>query len=277
MALKPPIPTRAIPPRTIFSTLPPQPSTPVRSAALLLRPPPPPPSLPPSSRRPFSSTPTPKFLSSLLSSTTSTALPASKILTATKTLPYPASKIYALISDIDSYSSFLPHCTHSLVTSFTSTDPPLPSLGDLTVGYGPLTQSYTSRVYCIPDPKLYIVEAVSGNAETSIPSSVLKRYGYNDQAAGENKTDGGIFEKLVTRWEVRPAQQQQQQQNGDAELAADVRLRVTFRFANPLLGLAAGGVADMKVDEMVEAFEGRARRLFGNPWNKGGKPTIRSR
>ncbi|KAK4228274.1 coenzyme Q-binding protein COQ10, mitochondrial [Podospora fimiseda] len=215
------------------------------------------PTTPPPSRR-FSSTPQPQFLSSF----SSLPQPPPKTLSAQKTLPYPPSKIYSLISDINSYSLFLPHCTHSLITQ--TTPPPfhLPSLADLTVGYGPLTQSYTSHVYCIPSPEKYIVEAISGNADSSIPLSILSKHGYDiNSAEGRKKTDGGIFERLVTRWEVLPVGQEEQK--------SDVRLRVTFQFANPVLGFAAGGVADMKIDEMVEAFERRARVLFGG--NKGDK------
>ncbi|KAK4163609.1 dehydrase and lipid transport-domain-containing protein [Cladorrhinum sp. PSN259] len=258
MAPKLPIPRLLLAPT--FYTIP---RAPTLSAALLLRRQRPAtnPSFLPSSvspqqqqpqpRRHFSSTPSNNFLSSLISS--ATEAPPPKTLTASRLLPYPASKTYTLIADINSYRLFLPHCTHSLVTAHTPPPQCLPSLGDLTVGYGPLTQSYTSRVYCIPS--LGIVEAVSGDADTSIPADILRENGY-DPEMNRQKTDGGIFSKLVTRWEVRPV-------NRAGKEWSDVSLKVTFQFANPALGFAAGHVADMKVDEMVEAFEGRARRLYG--------------
>ncbi|KAK4104044.1 hypothetical protein N658DRAFT_443807 [Parathielavia hyrcaniae] len=249
--------------------------------------------------------------------------PPSKTLRARRLLPYPPPQVYTLIADIDSYRHFLPHCTHSRVTRWTTTNPvptttqsngqgqakPTPSTSttarlkhpcqaDLTVGWGPFTQTYTSRVYCVPGQ---VVEAVSGaHASTSIPRDTLLAAGYadtdlgfldlnnnnnnnsNDNKAGEAmgmEEGNGIFESLVTRWTVRPVPRPgsrsrlgQGQGNGNrgevvepeaGEDWTEVTLSVTFQFANPALGFAVGQVADDKVDEMVEAFEARARELYG--------------
>lgn len=251
--------------------------------------------------------------------------PPPKTLRARRILPYPPAHVYALIADIDSYSAFLPHCTHSRVTRWTTTTPAsandnsnssnnpadpahhrrgllrrLPAQADLTVGWGPVAQTYTSRVYCVPGS---VVEAVSGADAPgpSIPRDVLRRAGYGDDdfsgmdsglgspmtreggVAEKSATEGGgIFKSLVTRWTVEPVtrppgghaaaaaaraagkQQQQHQGLGAEEQGwSEVTLSVTFQFANPALGFAVGQVADGMVDEMVEAFEERARRLYG--------------
>jgi coenzyme Q-binding protein COQ10 len=75
----------------------------------------------------------------------------------------------------------------------------------------------------------------------------------------------GIFESLDTRWTVRPvkAAASSAAAGGGGEWT-EVTLSVTFQFANPALGFAVGQLADDKVTEMVEAFEGRARALYGN-------------
>lgn len=227
---------------------------------------------PPSTRRPLSS-----FLSSFLTTASTQqgqkqqpyALP--QTLHARRLLPYPAAQLYSIIADIDSYRFFLPHCTASQVTAWTRPSSPetprWPALADLTVGWGPFTQSYTSRVYCVPGS---VVEAVSGAAQTTIPASTLRAIGYKvaDQddretaRAGEMGTSG-IFESLVTRWTVQPTASL-----GDAQVAeggewTEVSLSIQYRFANPALGFAVGQMADDKVDEMVQAFEDRARRLYG--------------
>ncbi|KAK4177947.1 dehydrase and lipid transport-domain-containing protein [Triangularia setosa] len=206
---------------------------------------PPPSGLRPS-RRPFSTTPPKPFLSSLLPD-----LPPAPVttLSAAKTLPYPALQIYKIIADINAYKHFLPHCTHSLVTSYTpSTN--LPKTGDLTVGWGPFTQSYTSRVFCIPGQT---VEAVSGNAGPTIPPEVLRQHGYEVGGEQDRKgLEGGLFESLCTKWTVREAGE-----------GTEVKLIVTFQFSNPAVGLAVQGVADEMVGKMISAFEGRARELYG--------------
>ncbi|KAK4203287.1 coenzyme Q-binding protein COQ10, mitochondrial [Triangularia verruculosa] len=210
-----------------------------------------PPALPQPPPRQFSTTPSLPFLSSLLPTAPTTTL------TATKTLPYPPLSIYKIISDINSYRHFLPHCTHSLVTSYTpSRTNPLPKTGDLTVGWGPFTQSYTSRVYCIP---YSTVEAVAGNAVPTIPGDVLREYGYDpDELLYKDKglEQGGVFESLTTKWTVKETKR------GDG---TEVGLTVTFRFVNPAVGLAVQSVADEMVGKMILAFEGRARELYGLP------------
>ncbi|KAK0651603.1 dehydrase and lipid transport-domain-containing protein, partial [Cercophora newfieldiana] len=242
-----------------------------------LSPPPPllhrqqPPLLRPPPRRPLTS-----FLVSLLPTPpTSTSGPGNngpshppQTLHTRRTLPYPPSQLYTIIADIDSYRFFLPNCTESRVTSWTSPrtgdqqQPRWPALADLTIGWGPFTQSYTSRVYCIPGS---IIEAVSGAASTTIPAASLAEVGYDVSAIGSNKSSGtdgaGIFQSLVTRWTVRAADAPKGQSAGQEW--AEVELSIQFRFANPALGFAVGQLADEKVVEMVQAFEERAKRLYG--------------
>jgi len=187
---------------------------------------------------------------------------------ASRTLPYPPSHVYSLIADVGSYRSFLPHCSSSRVTAWTKTADPAtgkryPARADLTVGWGPFTESYTSRVYCVPGE---VVEAISGNAHTSIPAETLARAGYGPEQAGTEPMTGGLFESLVTRWTVRPVAAQAAGGNaatgGEGEGWTEVELSVRFQFANPMLGQIGGQLANAKVDEMVQAFEDRARKTY---------------
>ncbi|KAH7632624.1 dehydrase and lipid transport-domain-containing protein [Sordaria sp. MPI-SDFR-AT-0083] len=187
------------------------------------------------------------------------------VLRARRILPYPPSHLYNLIADVSCYDQFLPHCSRSGVTA--GKKQKWPSRGDLTVGWGPFTESYSSRVYCVPDDGsgqgMGIVEAVSGNASTTIPSSVLQRFGYSSSSTSDTEKMEGLFESLVTRWTVRSVSAPggiKNQEGGDKW--TEVALSVRFKFANPALGLAVGQLAGQKVDEMVEAFEERARRTW---------------
>lgn len=188
-----------------------------------------------------------------------------RTLRARRTLPYPPSLLYAIISDIPHYSSFLPFCTSSIVHSWTRTTPPLPSLATLTVGWGPFpAESYTSRVYCVPGST---VEAVSGR-EAVGPSTgwdVLRRYGYEEggqsrKAGDRREGDGELFERLVTKWTVKPVG------GGNGETTTDVDLRIDYLMANPIHQVAVGGVADQVADKMIRAFEGRAEELYTTSW-----------
>lgn len=75
----------------------------------------------------------------------------------------------------------------------------------------------------------------------------------------------GVFESLVTRWTVKavPAGRSRSGSVDETGEWTEVSLSVQFRFANPALGYAVGRLADDKVEEMIQAFEDRARVLYG--------------
>lgn len=158
-----------------------------------------------------------------------------------RTLPYPREKLYDLIVDVDAYSSFLPYCQHSRVTAWSkqpdadASGRAWPTEGELTVGFGPITQSYTSRIVCVPGRS---IEALSGKQEGA-PA-------------------GSPFESLVTKWTV-----------GDAIVKrigtwSTVDLDLTMRLADPLVQMMLSKVVDETATKMVDAFEQRARELFGD-------------
>ncbi|KAK0719943.1 dehydrase and lipid transport-domain-containing protein [Lasiosphaeris hirsuta] len=217
----------------------------------------------PSARRPLTS-----FLAFLLPTDPNHPAPP-QTLRARRILPYPPAQLYTIIADIDSYRAFLPHCTASRVTVWTAPSAQggrQPALAELTVGWGPFTQSYTSRVYCVPGS---IVEAVSGAAHTTIPLNTLAQHGYDvaktpASRGGDGGMPSGVFESLVTRWTVK-AVPAGRSRSGSVDATGEwteVSLSVQFRFANPALGYAVGQMADDKVEEVVQAFEDRARVLY---------------
>lgn len=164
-----------------------------------------------------------------------------------RTLPYSREKLYDLIVDVDAYSSFLPYCQHSRVTAWSkqphgadgsSTGGPArawPTEGELTVGFGPITQSYTSRIVCVPGRS---IEALSGKQEGA-PA-------------------GSPFESLVTKWTVRDAIVKR------IGTWSTVDLDLTMRLADPLVQMMLSKVVDETATKMVDAFEQRARELFGD-------------
>lgn len=188
----------------------------------------------------------------------SSFLPTDKPLTinVTRTLPYARSRLYDLIVDVDSYSSFLPYCQHSRVTSWSAPNPDRaqatrrwPQEGELTIGFGPVTQSYTSRITCVPDVS---VEARSGRDEPQVA---------HVPGARDNP-----FTRLMTRWTVADAPAPSGAgRDADAEAATWTRvdLDLSMRLADPLVQAVMAQVADESATKMIEAFERRARELFG--------------
>lgn len=57
-------------------------------------------------------------------------------------LPYTQEQLFDLVADVDQYPRFLPWCVGARVRHKTETD----LMSDLTIGFGPFRESFTSRV-----------------------------------------------------------------------------------------------------------------------------------
>ncbi|KAJ4380070.1 Coenzyme Q-binding protein coq10, mitochondrial [Didymella sp. IMI 355093] len=191
------------------------------------------------------------FLSQFLPS----APGASEIQTlrASRTLPYPSAPIYSIIADVPSYSSFLPYCTRSTITHWSAPDAATgrkwPSIGILTSGFGNLTESFTSRVYCVPGE---VVESVGGDTETRLPRDAIQHHLDGEVARVGREGSEGLLTHLRNTWTVEEVGHRQTR----------IELALEFRFANPMYAALSAGVAPKVADAMVKAFEERVRRLL---------------
>ncbi|KOS18232.1 Coenzyme Q-binding protein coq10 [Escovopsis weberi] len=164
--------------------------------------------------------------------------PPPQHLSATRVLPYPHQPLYDLIADVDSYSSFVPYCSHSRVTQWSAPDQDgraSPVLADLHIGWGGFNEVFTSRLRCVPGVS---VEALSGS--------------------GSGATGGpahGVFRTLETLWSLRPLVGRESERP-----ATEVRLAIKFQFANPLYAAVSAAVSDQMASIMIEAFETRVHR-----------------
>lgn len=59
-----------------------------------------------------------------------------------RVVPYHAEQMFDLVADVARYPEFLPWCVGARVRSST----PVEKLADLTIGFGPFRESFTSRV-----------------------------------------------------------------------------------------------------------------------------------
>ena len=59
-----------------------------------------------------------------------------------KSVPYRAEQLFDLVADIGKYPQFLPWCVSARVRSHSETE----AVADLTIGFGPFRESFTSRV-----------------------------------------------------------------------------------------------------------------------------------
>ncbi|KAL4796147.1 dehydrase and lipid transport-domain-containing protein [Aspergillus venezuelensis] len=181
-----------------------------------------------------------------------------RILTATRTLPYTSEPLFAVISSVESYSQFLPFLTASTVTA-RDEKTGLPSQAFLTVGYGPLSETFTSKVECKPEEG--IVEARSGEKYID-PNSSHKSgtggFGALASLAGFPGADEGIFEYLSTRWELVP-----EAAGEGGEPRTTVKLEISFEFKSQLYASMMSAVEGQMAGIMIEAFEKRVREING--------------
>ncbi len=59
-----------------------------------------------------------------------------------RVLPYTAEQMFALVADVGAYPQFLPWCVGARVRTDTDTE----LVADLTIGFGPFRETFTSRV-----------------------------------------------------------------------------------------------------------------------------------
>ncbi|KAL4996189.1 dehydrase and lipid transport-domain-containing protein [Aspergillus recurvatus] len=204
------------------------------------------------------------FLSSFIptprqSSTNGNGNNKARVLTAFRTLPYPPSPLFNVISSVESYAEFLPFLTVSTVTA---RDPETryPTQAYLTVGYGPLSETFTSKVDC--DRDKWVVEARSGErfVQEQRDSNNRASSGLGALAgfAGFPGADEGIFEYLSTRWELVP-----EPASEGKEAKTTVKLEIRFEFKSQMYASMMSAVEGQMAGIMIEAFEKRIREVHG--------------
>ncbi|EAS29240.1 cyclase/dehydrase [Coccidioides immitis RS] len=174
-------------------------------------------------------------LPSLSSFAPQLSTPPPRSLSATRTLSFPPLPLFRIISAVESYRDFLPFLTASTVTARDRATG-YPTQAYLTVGYGPLSETFHSKVEC--DEAKWTVGARSGDIAF--------------QRKGEEGKDGGLFEYLDTIWKLEPLE-------GRAvgmEMTR-VDLAVNFRFRNAMHAAMMSAVENQVAGMMIEAFEKR--------------------
>ena len=169
---------------------------------------------------------------------------SSRTLSATRILPLPPSALFEIIASVESYSSFLPFLTTSTVTARDPTSG-YPTEAILAVGYGPVQETFTSRVHC--DPGRWVVEARGGDRPTT-------RQGDGD-APNED-----VFDYLSTRWELIPLPSSGER-GGEGLQRTKVQLDIRFQFRNQFHAAVMSAIEDRVAGAMIEAFENRIRDM----------------
>jgi coenzyme Q-binding protein COQ10 len=137
-------------------------------------------------------------------------------------VPHLPERMFALVGDLESYPRFVPNCKAMYVTRDRGRAEDV-QFARMTVTFGPLTQSYTSRVVADPDAMTITANAVDGP-----------------------------FAYLSSIWAFEPEGQ-----------GTRVSFDVDFKFSNPLVAAVAEPAFSAKQEEIMDAFMTEADRRFG--------------
>lgn len=141
-------------------------------------------------------------------------------------MPYSADQMFALIADIGSYPEFLPWCAGARVRSRA---PLADGAGevieaDLIISFKVFREKFGTRVTLTPAKKTIVSEYIEGP-----------------------------FKFLISKWAFRELD------DGGCE----VNYHVEFEFKNKILQKAAGMFFSEAQKQIMNAFEKRARELYG--------------
>lgn len=138
---------------------------------------------------------------------------------------YSMEQLYAVVSDVEKYNTFVPFCKKSFVYA----KKPGSLKADLIIGFPPLNESYTSNVTLVR-PSLVKAECV----------------------------DGRLFNYLLTAWQFSPGLK-------DIPESCVIDFMVAFEFKSALHSQLSNLFFDQLVKQMEYAFIQEAGNRYGSP------------
>lgn len=136
-------------------------------------------------------------------------------------LPHLPERLFDLVADLETYPRFIPNCK-AMEVKPDARDPNV-RYAKMTISFGPLTQSYTSKVTLDAQAKTVTAKAVDGP-----------------------------FAYLDSKWTFAP--------EGEG---CRVRFDIDFKFNNPLIAAVAEPAFAAKQEEIMDAFGDEADRRYG--------------
>lgn len=143
----------------------------------------------------------------------------------TRAVPFSAEQMFSVVADVEHYPQFVPLCEDLQVRSRETHGDDTILIATMSVGYRAIRESFTSRVTLRPGKHEIIVAYLDGP-----------------------------FSHMHNRWSFR-----------DVAKGSEVHFFIDYAFASRMLALVMGAVFDKAVRKYSEAFEERARVLYGTP------------
>lgn len=138
-------------------------------------------------------------------------------------VPHLPERMFDIVADLADYPRFIPNCSAMQVRPDPAAKDGNVRLAKMTIAFGPITQSYTSRVTLDREAKTIRAKAVDGP-----------------------------FAYLDSIWSFEPEGQ-----------GTRVRFEIDFKISNPLIAAVAEPAFAAKQEEIMRAFCDEADRRFG--------------
>lgn len=143
----------------------------------------------------------------------------------THRMAFTPQQMFALVADVERYPEFLPLCESLTIRSREAGATGDVLVAAMGVGYKSIREQFTTRVTLDPAAPAILVEYLDGP-----------------------------FRYLTNRWRFLPAAG-----------GTDVAFFIDYEFRSPVLGLLMGAMFDKAFRKFTEAFEDRARVIYGRP------------
>lgn len=150
----------------------------------------------------------------------------------TRRVPFTPRQMFDLVADVERYPEFLPLCEDLKLVSRDESKGAPVLIATMVAGYKAIREHFTTRVTLYPDEPKVRVEYLDGP-----------------------------FQHLENRWLFRPVP-------GGCE----VDFYINYEFRSRMLGLLVGALFDKAFRRFAEAFEDRARKVYGAPDIRAVRP-----
>lgn len=140
-------------------------------------------------------------------------------------VPFTPRQMYELVADVEKYPQFLPLTEALRVTSRELRNGRHVFTADMTVGYKAIRETFGTRVTLDPEAPTVFVEYIDGP-----------------------------FSHLENHWRFRSVPE-----------GCEIDFYIDYAFKSRMLGVLVGAVFDQAFRKFADAFETRARAVYGNP------------
>ncbi len=152
----------------------------------------------------------------------------------TRCVAYTPAEMFNLVADVEAYPQFLPLCEGLRVISRERTGDSEVIVAAMQVGYQSIRETFTSRV-------------TLDHAQQAVRADLVD----------------GPFRQMENRWsfDARPG-------------GCDVRFHIAYEFKSMLMQLLVGAVFEQAFRKFAEAFETRAKSVYGARHVIGSDPQV---